>query len=65
GVKVEGVGIAERAERVLLLILAAVTYTLNFKVERIEIGDAVSYVLLLLTIITVIQRFIYIKRCLM
>ncbi|RLG77038.1 MAG: CDP-alcohol phosphatidyltransferase family protein [Thermoprotei archaeon] len=65
GVKVEGVGLAERAERVLILVLAALFYVLDLKVGMIEFGDVLSYMLLLLTTVTVIQRFIHIKRCLM
>ncbi len=53
--KIEGIGIIERAERILLVVLIAALYPVNTMVSQL-----VFYILLLLSTITLLQRIIYI-----
>lgn len=53
GLRLEGVGVAERSERVILILAILILATFNFIASR-----ALFYLLLILTYITVIQRII-------
>ncbi len=57
GVKMEGVGLIERAERILILITAAVAYKFSFLLSSIII-----YTLLILSLVTLIQRIIHVYK---
>jgi len=55
GLKLEGVGLIERAERVLALVIVVVMYTVNRYVSL-----AMLYILLALSTATLIHRAIYV-----
>ena len=57
GVKMEGVGLIERAERILMLIIAAVAYKFSFLLSLI-----IVYTLLILSLVTLIQRIIHVYK---
>lgn len=60
GVKLEGVGILERGERVLMMIvLAVVTLTVS-----VSVGEYLLLLIVLLSILTIIQRVIHVIKVL-
>lgn len=59
GLKVEGRGLIERAERIVFIIAIIVTYMVNF-----EIASIMVLVFLILTIITFIDRTIFVLKAL-
>jgi len=54
-----GVGLAERAERLILTFVALAVYPLSA-----ELAHAVCLILLLLIVVTVIQRILHVYRTL-
>lgn len=56
-IRVEGVGIIERAERILLILLIAITFSINTLLSRL-----IFYTLLFLSTITLIQRIVFVTR---
>ncbi len=59
GVKMEGVGMVERAERILVLAAAAVAYPFSTLASR-----AIAYLLLALSLVTLLQRILHVHRML-
>jgi len=59
GVHMAGVGLAERAERLILTFVALAVYPLSA-----ELAHAVCLILLLLIVVTVIQRILHVYRTL-
>ncbi len=57
GFKMEGIGLIERAERILFIILIIISYMFNIMVSQI-----IFYLLMILSTITLIQRILYIIR---
>ena len=57
GLSLSGVGIAERGERVICLIVLLLIYPINSLLSRI-----IFYVLFALTYVTVVQRIIHVWK---
>ena len=57
GLKMEGVGIIERSERVIFLALITLTYIINKLASMIAF-----YVLIILSVITLVQRIAYVAK---
>ena len=54
GLSIEGVGLIERSERIIFILAIFTTYLLNELIPRI-----IFYILLILSTVTLIHRFIY------
>ena len=59
GLKIEGKGLIERAERIIFIMAIIVAYMVNF-----EIANIIVLIFLVLTIVTFIDRTIFILRAL-
>lgn len=59
GLKIEGRGLIERAERIIFIVVIIVAYMVNF-----EIANIIVLIFLVLTIVTFIDRTIFILRAL-
>ena len=57
GLKIEGIGLVERGERILFLIVIIV-----FSIYMFNVAKIILYVLVLLSIITLIQRILFIYK---
>ena len=57
GLKIEGIGLIERGERILFLIVIMI-----FSIYMFNVAKIILYVLILLSIITLIQRILFIYK---
>ena len=57
GLKIEGIGLIERGERILFLIVIMI-----FSIYMFNVAKMILYVLILLSIITLIQRILFIYK---
>ena len=57
GLKIEGIGLIERGERILFLIVIII-----FSIYMFNVAKIILYVLVLLSIITLIQRILFIYK---
>jgi len=57
GLKIEGIGLIERGERILFLIVIIV-----FSIYMFNVAKIILYILVLLSIITLIQRILFIYK---
>jgi len=57
GLKIEGIGLIERGERILFLIVIII-----FSIYMFNVAKIILYILVLLSIITLIQRILFIYK---
>ncbi|RLG86861.1 MAG: hypothetical protein DRO39_02010, partial [Thermoprotei archaeon] len=64
----EGVGLVERAERIIVLIVLSILYAAgvnpSMQLANLGLADTLSLILALLNSATAIQRVLYVRRAL-